>query len=195
MGLAWEIYHVLLQKPPKTKNSKHTHKKRILQKKLLLRNLSGVEKNSHWLADSNWGQAHNLQWLVLKETKYIKFISAYYLCMFASQKRKQPFSFAAGTLPLPQLVLRMTVDLRPIRDFLILYENRWKCVLVIVAPGLEQIGFHFYFFQGNARYSCCILKLPLGKCWGNTLRLIIPIFTQMLDCCVRVAGCCLRKRR
>lgn len=43
--------------------------------------------------------------------------------------------------------------------------------------------------------SCCILKLPLGKCWGNILRLIIPILTQTLDCWVRVAGCCRRNSR
>lgn len=64
-----------------------------------------------------------------------------------------------------------------------------------VAPHFEQLGLYFNFFKGSAWHSCCILKLPLGKCWGNILRLIIPIFTQMLDCCVRVAGCCLRNRR
>lgn len=103
-----------------------------------------------------------------------------FVCLQA-RKGTTLFSLLLGLCLLPQLVHNR--DLRPIRDFLILYENRWN-VYYIVAPDLEQIGFHFYYFQGNAQYSCCILKLP-GKCWGNTLRVIIPIFTQMLDCCVR----------
>lgn len=57
--------------------------------------------------------------------KCILFI--FFVCL---QTRKGNNSqFDAETLPLPHLVLRMTIDLSP-TDLLILYESRWEYVLV-----------------------------------------------------------------
>lgn len=69
------------QKPKKPKNQ---IKKDETAKKITSKNLSGVKKTSHWLADANLGQANNFQWLVLKETKYVRSVPIYYLCMFTN---------------------------------------------------------------------------------------------------------------
>lgn len=58
----------------------------------------------------------------------MKCISIFFVC-FQTRKGKNS-QFAAEILPLPHLVLRMTIDLGPTDDLLILYESRWEYVLV-----------------------------------------------------------------
>lgn len=124
-----------------------TNKNMILQMKLLFRYLSGVNRPvSHWLTDFTLGQGNNLQWLVFKETKYVKCISIYFLCMLTNQKRNNSSQFAAEILPLPQSSLAHDHRSKPHRGFI---DSEWKqmgmCIST-VAPDLEQLGFFLVFF-------------------------------------------------
>lgn len=107
----------------------------ILPKKSLLRIWVELKiEVIHWLADSNLGQANNLQWLVLKETKYVKSISIYYH-IFTNQERKWHFPVCCRVSLYPHLVLRMTIDLSPTIVLLVQWHQT-----------LSNLVFIFLFF-------------------------------------------------
>lgn len=61
--------------------------------------------------------------------KLCEMYSIYFLLCLQTRKGNNSPQFDAETLPLPYLVLRMTIDLSP-TDLLILYESRREYVLV-----------------------------------------------------------------
>lgn len=75
------------------------------------------------------------------------FLFIIFICL-QTRKGNDSSQFAAEILPLPYLVLRMTIDLSPTSDLLILYESRRECVLTAQwHQTLSNLVFDFDFLR------------------------------------------------